>query len=87
MMFTRSLFQTPDMIRQHEILTEMAKLVDSGKVKTTVNECMGLINAANLKKAHALLESGKQGKNCVKWVLGLYQLLFSCGIPAMLDFL
>ena len=58
MMFTRSMFKIPDMIRQHEILSEMAGLVDAGKVKTTVSECMGTINAANLKKAHALLESG-----------------------------
>lgn len=58
MMYTRSMFKTPDMIRQHEILAEMASLVDDGKIKTTVAECMGSINAANLKKAHALLESG-----------------------------
>ncbi len=58
MMYTRSMFKTPDMIKQHEILSEMAKLVDSGQIKTTVAECMGVINAANLRKAHALLESG-----------------------------
>ncbi len=59
MMYTRSMFQTPDMIKQHEILAEMAKLVDEGVVKSTMQESMGAINAANLKKAHALLESGK----------------------------
>lgn len=59
MMYTRSMFKTPDMIKQHEILSEMANLVDAGKIKTTVAECMGSINAANLKKAHALLESGQ----------------------------
>lgn len=58
MMYTRSMYKTPDMIRQHEILTEVAKLVDSGQIKTTVAECMGVINAVNLRKAHALLESG-----------------------------
>ena len=58
MMYTRSMFKTPDMIRQHEILSQMAKLVDEGKIKTTLAECMGSINAMNLKKAHALLESG-----------------------------
>jgi zinc-binding alcohol dehydrogenase family protein len=58
MMYTRSMFKTPDMIRQHEILTEMARLVDNDQIKTTVAECMGLINAANLRKAHTLLESG-----------------------------
>lgn len=59
MMYTRSMFKTPDMIRQHEILTEMAKLVDAGDIKTTLAEFMGKINAANLRKAHALLELGQ----------------------------
>jgi NADPH2:quinone reductase len=58
-MFTRPLFQTADMIEQHNLLTEVAGLVDSGKVCTTLTETLGTINAANLKKAHALLESGK----------------------------
>jgi NADPH:quinone reductase-like Zn-dependent oxidoreductase len=53
------MFKTPDMARQHEILAEMASLVDKGKIKTTIAEHMGAINATNLKKAHALLESGK----------------------------
>ena len=58
-MFTRSLFNTPDMIVQHDILTKLAELVDSGVIRTTVGEHFGVINAANLKRAHALLESGK----------------------------
>ena len=58
MMFTRSRFKTSDMIRQHEILAEMAQMVDAEQIKTTVGESMGLINAANLTKAHALIESG-----------------------------
>lgn len=58
-MFTRSIFETPDMIRQHEILTEVAQMVDVGEIHTTVGEHFGIINAANLKRAHALLESGK----------------------------
>ncbi|AMP89227.1 zinc-binding alcohol dehydrogenase family protein [Legionella pneumophila] len=58
MMYTRSMFKTPDMIRQHDILTEVARLVDAGKIKTTIAECLGLINAENLRRAHALLESG-----------------------------
>lgn len=58
MMYTRSMYQTPDMIKQHEILKQMANLVDEGKIKSTVAEIMGVINAVNLRKAHALLESG-----------------------------
>ncbi len=59
LMFTRSMFQTPDMIEQHNILNEVAKLIDQGVIKTTVGDHFGKINAANLRKAHALLESGK----------------------------
>lgn len=59
LMFTRSLFRTEDMIKQHEMLNRVSELVDSGDVKTTVAENFGTINAANLLKAHALLESGK----------------------------
>lgn len=59
LMFTRSLFQTADMIEQHHILNKMADLVENGNIKTTVGEHFGNINASNLRKAHALLESGK----------------------------
>lgn len=59
LMFTRSMFHTEDMTRQHEILTNMADLMDRGVLTTTVAEHFGAINASNLKRAHALLESGK----------------------------
>ncbi|MCW5626498.1 MAG: zinc-binding alcohol dehydrogenase family protein [Burkholderiales bacterium] len=59
LMFTRAIFGTPDMIEQHRLLTEVARLVDDGLVRTTLAETFGPINAANLKRAHALLESGK----------------------------
>jgi zinc-binding alcohol dehydrogenase family protein len=57
--YTRSLFQTADMTRQHDILTELATLLDAGTLKSTASESMGVIDAANLKNAHALLESNK----------------------------
>jgi zinc-binding alcohol dehydrogenase family protein len=56
-MYTRSMFATDDQIAQHALLTELARLVDAGIVKSTVAERFGVINAANLKRAHALLES------------------------------
>lgn len=59
LMFTRSLFATDDMIAQHHLLNEMATLVDAGVVRTTLAEHFGCINAANLMRAHALLQSGK----------------------------
>lgn len=58
-MFTRSLFETPDMIEQHRLLTEVAGLIDAGRLKTTLGEHFGTISATNLKRAHALLESGR----------------------------
>lgn len=58
-MFTRSRFQTPDMIAQHHLLNEVADLVDARVLRTTLKENLGPINAANLKRAHALLESGR----------------------------
>ncbi|HSI47385.1 MAG TPA: zinc-binding alcohol dehydrogenase family protein [Ideonella sp.] len=59
LMFTRPMFETPDMQRQGELLAEVAQLVDAGRIRTTVNENFGSINAANLKRAHALIESGR----------------------------
>ncbi|WP_077285091.1 zinc-binding alcohol dehydrogenase family protein [Cognaticolwellia aestuarii] len=59
LMFTRSLFKTEDMQMQHDILNEMAKLIDDGLLKTTVGENFGEINAKNLRKAHQFLETGK----------------------------
>ena len=58
LMFTRSLFETADMIEQHRLLDRVAELVDAGTLRTTLGEHFGSINAANLRRAHALLESG-----------------------------
>src|SRR5580700_1649650 len=58
-MFTRSSFQTPDMIGQHDLLNDVADLIDKGVLRTTLDQSFGNINAANLRRAHALLESGK----------------------------
>lgn len=57
-MFTRAVFQTPDMAAQGRLLTEVAELVDAGRLRTTVTDVMRPINAANLKAAHARIESG-----------------------------
>ena len=59
LMFTRSLFQTADMQRQHEILEEVATLIDDGTLRTTLAESLGVINAANLRRAHLMLERGR----------------------------
>lgn len=59
LMFTRALFETPDMVEQHRLLTKVAHLVDTGRIRSTRGEHFGAINAGNLKRAHALLESGR----------------------------
>lgn len=58
LMFTRSLFHTPDLLSQHKLLCEMAELVDAGLIRTTFRQHLGRIDAGNLKRAHALIESG-----------------------------
>lgn len=58
-MYTRSMFLTADMIEQHRLLTRVADLSDSGVLRSTLAARFGAINAANLRRAHALLESGK----------------------------
>jgi len=63
LMFTRSMFGTPDMAQQGELLAEVARLVDAKRLRTTAGAHYGTINAANLLRAHAFIESGKaQGK-------------------------
>lgn len=59
LMFTRSLFNTPDMARQGELLGELAALVDRGWIRTTAAEPLGPIDAAHLHAAHRQLESGR----------------------------
>ncbi|WP_207479298.1 zinc-binding alcohol dehydrogenase family protein [Arenibaculum pallidiluteum] len=59
LMFTRPMFQTPDMIQQHHLLNEVADLVDEGLLRTTAGQMMGRIDAATLRRAHAAIESGR----------------------------
>lgn len=58
LMFTRSIYGTPDMHEQGKILDALAVLVDEGKIRTTLTKRLSPINAANLKTVHALIESG-----------------------------
>lgn len=58
-MFTRSMFATADMDAQGRLLDEVSRLVDAGTLKTTVADHFGAISAANLRRAHALIESGR----------------------------
>jgi len=62
-MFTRSMFQTSDMSAQAHLLQQVAQMIETGKIKTTLNQVMGSINAANIRQAHHAIESERtQGK-------------------------
>jgi len=68
LMYTRSMYQTEDMVEQHNILNIVADLLDDGILKTTLNTTLNGLSAENLKKAHELLESGKTiGKIAIKF--------------------
>ena len=59
LMFTRSMFQTADMVRQHELLDRVAQMVEQGALKTTLSKHAGALTADNLRRVHALIESGR----------------------------
>ncbi|WP_213775780.1 zinc-binding alcohol dehydrogenase family protein [Bradyrhizobium sp. dw_78] len=59
MMFTRSMFHTPDMIQQHRLLTSVAELVDVGVLRTTLMTKLGPMSAATIAHGHSLAESGR----------------------------
>jgi NADPH:quinone reductase-like Zn-dependent oxidoreductase len=59
LMFTRSLYHTPDMVAQHRLLNEVSALVDAGVLRTTLTEDAGPLSVANLKRVHAQVESGR----------------------------
>jgi zinc-binding alcohol dehydrogenase family protein len=66
-MFARAMHQTPDMIEQHKLLTWVASEIDAGRIRTTVNQILSPINAANMREAHRLVETGKaKGKIVVE---------------------
>lgn len=57
-MFTRSMYKTPDMIEQHNILNKIARLIDDGIIHSSKQQVLSPINAENLRLAHQKLESG-----------------------------
>ena len=66
-MFARAMHQTPDMIEQHKLLTHVAREIDAGRIRTTLNVVLTPINAANLREAHRLVETGNaKGKIVVE---------------------
>ena len=58
LMFTRPIYGTPDLAEQGKLLNEVSRLVDAGRLQTTLTKRLAPIGAATLKEAHALIESG-----------------------------
>ncbi|MGN7783487.1 zinc-binding alcohol dehydrogenase family protein [Niabella sp. 22666] len=58
LMFTRSMFQTEDIIEQHYILNKAAELFDNGTLQPTLTTTLNGLLADNFKNAHRKLESG-----------------------------
>lgn len=58
-MFTRPMFKTEDMVKQHHILTQISELMQKGIIKSAVNTVMNGLSVENLKEAHRQLEAGK----------------------------
>ena len=68
LMFTRALFKTHDMIRQHEILNRLAELLDAGTIQSTRQQELSGFTVETLKQAHQLIEAGDTiGKLVVKY--------------------
>ena len=66
-MFARAMHQTPDKIEQHKLLTWVAEEIDRGAIRTTLDEVLAPINAANLREAHHLVGTGRaKGKVVVE---------------------
>jgi len=68
LMFTRSMFQTEDMIEQHYILNKLSGLLENGTIQSTLKITLNGFSVENFKKAHQLLESGSTiGKIAIKF--------------------
>ncbi|MDP7980627.1 zinc-binding alcohol dehydrogenase family protein [Bacillus multifaciens] len=57
-MFTRAMYQTEDMINQHLLLNQVSELLDQKVLKTTLSRTLSPIHAANIRKAHEIIETG-----------------------------
>lgn len=58
-MFTRGVFETPDMIGQHELLSAAAEHFEAGRLVTTLTREIRGLDAAGLRSAHEIVASGR----------------------------
>lgn len=65
-MYTRSMFHTEDMARQGQILSTVAELVDSGRIRTTLAEAYQGLSAETVRAAHLRQRTGSMvGKQVI----------------------
>ncbi|HEU4756935.1 MAG TPA: zinc-binding alcohol dehydrogenase family protein [Agromyces sp.] len=57
-MFTRGVYETPDMIGQHDLLDAASALFEDGRLQSTLTREIAGVDAAGLREAHALVASG-----------------------------
>ncbi len=68
LMYTRSMYTTDDIERQHEILNHLSQLLDDGTIKSTLTTTLKGFTVENFKKAHELQESSKSiGKTVIEF--------------------
>ena len=66
-MFARSMYQTDDMAKQHQLLNRVSELIDNGTLVSTVTNNLGKLSVETLKAAHEQQESGRViGKNVLE---------------------
>lgn len=58
LMYTRVIFTTSTIARQHALLRRVAQLIDNGDLQHTMTRRIDGFDAAGLKQAHALVEQG-----------------------------
>ncbi|GAA2228972.1 zinc-binding alcohol dehydrogenase family protein [Herbiconiux moechotypicola] len=59
LMFTRALYETPDMHKQGDLLRQLAQLVDDHTVGTTATTVLDGFAGDTLREAHKLVDSGR----------------------------
>jgi len=47
-----------DLVAQHRILESIAELIEAGRIRSTLTRTLSPMNAANLREAHRIVESG-----------------------------
>lgn len=68
LMYTRSMYTTDDIDRQHNILNHISQLLDEGTIKSTLTTTLKGFTVENLQKAHELQESSKSiGKTVIEF--------------------